>query len=998
MIDLASDTEAVFLAALDKPTQDQRIAYVEGVCGGNAQLLARVRELLAAHAESQGPLDAPPLGLAAGLEAPGMMVGPYKLLQVIGEGGMGTVYMAEQTQPVRRKVALKIIKAGMDSRQVSARFEAERQALALMDHPNIAKVLDAGTVGSEQWTVDSEEPTADSLRPTAHRPLPTAGRPYFVMELVKGVPVTNFCDEGRLTPKQRLELFVPVCQAVQHAHQKGIIHRDLKPSNVMVCLYDGKPVPKIIDFGVAKATGPKLTDKTLYTEFGSVVGTLEYMSPEQAELNQLDIDTRSDIYSLGVLLYELLTGTTPLERGKVKDSSLLELLRIIREEEPPKPSMRLSAIEELPSIAANRSLEPNKLSGLVRGELDWIVLKALEKDRNRRYQTASGIARDIQRYLNDEPVEACPPSAGYRLRKYAWRHKAALAISAVLATALLLIVGTVAGSLGWVLRDKDARRARTDDAVQAALREVRALQSERKWSEALAGLQRVEELLAPMEGSPDLEQSVRDLRVDLEMVGKLDEIRARQGEVKRGVQDFAQTDAAYARAFRDYGIDCDALDAAEAGERVRSRAIAVELTIILDEWASVRRYLGKEGSRGWKHLLAIARLADPDPWRVRLRDALEFDRPEELVALANSKEVPDMPLRTLQRLGKALAVVKKWDEAARLLLEAQRLYPNDFWTNSMLAWALDQQQPPRSVAAARYATVAASLRDDNELLHFNLGWYLERAGQFDDAVAAYARAIRLNPDYAEAYGNLARALASAKDVGPAVAIYRDAAERKPDWPQGQYFLGTALKKKGDLDGAAKAFREALRLGPAMAAAREELVNILSTQGKDADIETVYTASLAALDEAVLRGPKDLAGHVNLAWLLTTCPVQKLRDPARALVVANRAVEIGPGSEVAWQVLGWAHYRNRAWKASIEALEKSMKLQKNPQGGDSWQWFFLAMAHWQLGHREEARSWYQRAANWLEKNAPDHLEGKRFQAEAAGLLELDAKPVMKPASK
>src|SRR5947208_12818283 len=247
----------------------------------------------------------------------------------------------------------------MGTRQVLGRFDAERQALALMDHPNIARVLDAGKTGS--------------------------GRPYFVMELVKGVPITKYCDEHRLTPKQRLELFVPVCQSVQHAHQKGIIHRDLKPSNVMVCLYDGKPVPKVIDFGIAKATGQKLTERTLFTEIGQVVGTLEYMSPEQAELNQLDIDTRSDIYSLGVLLYELLTGSTPLERKRLKAAAMLEVLRLIREEEPPRPSTRLSTTDELPSVAANRGLDPKKLSVVVRGELDWIVMKALEKDRNRRY-------------------------------------------------------------------------------------------------------------------------------------------------------------------------------------------------------------------------------------------------------------------------------------------------------------------------------------------------------------------------------------------------------------------------------------------------------------------------------------------------------------------------------------------------------------------------------------------------------------------------------------
>ena len=278
--------------------------------------------------------------------APGTVIGPYKLLQPIGEGGMGTVYMAEQTQPVRRTVALKLIKAGMDSRQVLARFGAERQALALMDHPNIAKVFDAGTTDT--------------------------GRPYFVMELVKGIPITRFCDERRLTLRERLELAIPVCQAVQHAHQKGIIHRDLKPSNVLIALYDGKPVPKVIDFGVAKATGPRLTDQTLYTEFGAVVGTLEYMSPEQAELNQLDIDTRSDIYSLGVLLYELLTGSTPLERKRLKEAAFLEMLRVIREEESPRPSLRLShdrgaALDR--GVPAHRAAEAER-SGAGRARLD----------------------------------------------------------------------------------------------------------------------------------------------------------------------------------------------------------------------------------------------------------------------------------------------------------------------------------------------------------------------------------------------------------------------------------------------------------------------------------------------------------------------------------------------------------------------------------------------------------------------------------------------------
>ncbi len=346
---------------------------------------------------------------------PGGHVGPYKLLQQIGEGGMGVVFMAEQEQPVRRRVALKIIKPGMDSVHVIARFKAEQQALALMDHQNIAKVFDAGVTDER--------------------------RPYFVMELVHGVPITKYCDDNKLTPKERLELFVPVCRAVQHAHQKGIIHRDLKPSNVLVCLYDGKPVAKVIDFGVAKAMEQPLTDATMFTQFGQVIGTLEYMSPEQAEMSQLGIDTRSDIYSLGVMLYELLTGSTPLQRHRVKKAALDEILKLIREEEPPPPSSRLSkSTETLPAISQQRRMEPAQLTRVVRGELDWIVMKSLEKDRTRRYDSASAFAQDIERYLTNEPVEACPPSATYRLRKYAFKHRVLL--STVASFALILLAGT----------------------------------------------------------------------------------------------------------------------------------------------------------------------------------------------------------------------------------------------------------------------------------------------------------------------------------------------------------------------------------------------------------------------------------------------------------------------------------------------------------------------------------------------------------------------------
>jgi tetratricopeptide (TPR) repeat protein len=448
---------------------EERARRLNEACGGDAKLRAEVESLVEAHERAGVFMSEPslesPVSAPAG-EGPGTVVGRYRLLQLIGEGGFGAVYMAEQREPVQRRVAVKVVKLGMDTKKVIARFEAERQALAMMDHPNIAHVLDAGATDT--------------------------GRPYFVMELVRGDPITEYCDRENMSIRARLELFQQVCRAVQHAHQKGVIHRDLKPSNILVAEIDGRPLPRIIDFGIARATAghARLTDKTLFTDFRQFIGTPEYMSPEQAGMGVVDIDTRSDIYSLGVLLYELLTGGPPFDPKRLRSATWEEMRRIIREDEPQRPSTRLYAHQDTREVAARRRTGPAQLIGLVRGDLDWIVMKCLEKDRRRRYETANGLAMDIGRYLAAEPVVAAPPSPIYRLRKFVARHRGA--VVAAVAVALVLMLGTISTSAGlaWALHEAErAQRAEGQTRRRAAELEQEIAFKEAQFANLDAALQ-----------------------------------------------------------------------------------------------------------------------------------------------------------------------------------------------------------------------------------------------------------------------------------------------------------------------------------------------------------------------------------------------------------------------------------------------------------------------------------------------------------------------------
>jgi serine/threonine protein kinase/tetratricopeptide (TPR) repeat protein len=894
---------SIFMEALEFDDPREREAYILRACGGDERLRARVEALLRRHQSDDSlALDrmaavevAVTADLPTAAEHPGTVLGPYKLLQEIGEGGMGTVYMAEQTRPVKRLVALKVIKAGMDSRQVLARFEAERQALALMDHPHIAKVLDAGATDD--------------------------GRPYFIMELVKGVPITQFCDERRLTPCERLELFVPVCQAVQHAHQKGIIHRDLKPSNVLIALYDGRPVPKVIDFGVAKATGPRLTERTLFTEFGSVVGTPQYMSPEQAELNQLDVDTRSDIYSLGVLLYELLTGTTPLEPRRLKQAALLEVLRLIREEEPPRPSTRLSITEELPSIAERRGLEPKRLSGLVRGELDWIVMKCLEKDRTRRYETASGLAADVRRYLDDEPVAACPPSAWYRFGKLARRHRAALMTAALVLAALA--VGTAVST--W----QAIRATRAERGTATALTEAQRRATE---SQAVVDFL-IKDLIAA--AAPGQNQGPKTpveavlARADARVEGRF----ADQPLVEAAIRD------ALGRSYVE-------LERHDKAEPHLNRAIALR-----------RGHLGPEHPDTLASLYALTQM-------LHVRDFWNVERQKELAALCQQvvdarRRVlgPDHPdtIDSLVHLAFVLRVAGRPDEALALFQQTYDV--------SVRLWG--PEDPTRTLTSLHGLASA----------HVDLGHREEAIDLFRRVLALRLRVQA--PDDPQVLWALGDLLLLLQEMG---RFEEGALLREQVLERHERVFGLCDSRTGCMFSTLyRTFKGCGRWDDVRVNSERWLAKVVrltpDQEGRASDPEWRRRRG-ERLGQLVwqlvtLPDPRQIDARACV----------RAAEEAHAVSPDATYVDHFARYPSARTVLGLAYYRARVYDKVIATLDQAT----GTRDDDGFDRLILAMTYARRGDLAQARAWFDKAAQWREEHPERNEWIGRLRAEAAQLL-------------
>ncbi|MBA3480730.1 MAG: tetratricopeptide repeat protein [Pirellulales bacterium] len=1034
----------IFSAAVELKTPEDRDQYLDQACGDNPALRQRIVSLLRSSNEAGSFIESPAQDVGTSItidrpiaEGPGTVIGPYKLLQQIGEGGMGVVFMAEQAVPLQRTVALKIIKPGMDTRQVIARFEAERQAVAMMDHPNIAKVLDAGTTDS--------------------------GRPYFVMELVKGIPITKYCDEKHLPLRARLELFTQVCQAVQHAHQKGIIHRDIKPTNVLVAEYDNHPIPKVIDFGVAKATAQKLTERTMFTEFGQVIGTVEYMSPEQAKFNQLDIDTRSDIYSLGVLLYELLAGSTPFEGKRLHEAAFDEMLRIIREEEPPKPSTRLSATDQLASIAASRGSEPKKLCGLIAGELDWVAMKALEKDRNRRFETASAFAADIQRYLDDEPVQACPPSAAYRLRKFARRNKAPLA--AMAAVALALVLGLIVSAAGFVQANRERKLAQENEA-RARIEAAKATAASDFLEEMLSSANpdsskgaayTVRQLLDEsslrlrdqFNGEPEVEAAIRaaigNAYRRLGLMEKAEPHLQKAIELRQHFLGSDHPDVAQSLIDHSFnGFESGSLAAAETESRqalailqrrnVKDertlRAFSMLILILREQRKLVEAeatgdqalaFANEAGLRDHREVAMI--LHNLVPLKIEAGDAAGAERlAVKAVAMnrrLNGNEHPETGWAVFH-LGVAYAAQEKNDEAEKSFRETLTIFRKQYdeshesviRTTQALQQVLTVKADNAGLAALsadRAARFSKALELHADDLNLRIGFLnsLREGGDLDGALAQFSKVIAVNPNMADAWGGRGQCYLTKGEFASAAEDFSQAITLNPQnswyWHERAYcylMLGQHEKSISDhsksIELSDQDAGQRLRRGHSYRAlgqlqkAEEDYSRAIelnprhweSWYGRAQLYHQQHESEKAQHDLAnAAKLASDPGAQNEIAWSLATDSDPSWRNPKLAVELAERAIAARPDDGMIWNTVGAARYRNGQWKAAIHALEKSLEL----QGDNGLDWFFLAMCHWQLGEKDVARKWYDQAVAWTDKNQPNDAQLRRFRAHAAELL-------------
>jgi hypothetical protein len=970
--------QSIFLRALELTSPVERAAYLDDACRDQSGLRAEIEALLSAHqrlggrtsfAREQAPptqTHLPPTDVAGTV-----LAGRYKLLEEIGEGGMGTIWMARQTEPVQRLVAVKLLKAGMGSKAVLARFEQERQALALMDHPNIAKVLDAGAAAD--------------------------GRPFFVMELVKGVPITRYCDEHRLTPKERLKLFVPVCQAVQHAHHKGIVHRDIKPSNVMVAMYDDKPVIKVIDFGVAKAIGQQLTDQTLHTGFGAVVGTIEYMSPEQASFNQLDVDSRSDIYSLGVLLYELLTGVPPFNRKTLEKAGMMEMLRVIREQEPSKPSMQLSTAEGLPALAASRGTEPVKLTRLMRGELDWMVMKCLEKDRSRRYETANGLAMDLERFLADEPVVAGPPTTAYRLRKFAKKNRAILATAATIAA--LLIAG-IAVSTWQAVRAWNAEQQAQVSAQAEAKERRRAEENERRAFEFAAAEKTAKELAENnaqialavsyflqeklllqadtkfqadslvASGRPSSEAE-RDPRISVLLDRAAAELTQDKMESQFPNQPLLQSELlkTVGNAYRGIGKYERAIEHLERARQIRTAAIGADhldnLTLLGD--------------------LATANLESANlPEAIRLYEQVRDGRLQKLGADHTDT------LTTLHNLATAYTSAGKWPEAIQVYEQVR-----------------DSESKALGANDPKVLTVEC-----------NLGWAYLASGRQDDAIRMLERVrtiqtVKLgadHPDTLATLNNLAIAYQSAARLPEAIRIIeqvRDAyvAKTGPDHPHTLTAIknvANAYEQAGRLSEAIRLYEQVYRRELAVLGAdhrntlitRGHLGRIYTTAGRPLDAIPILEPARAAQIEKFGAEHVDslTAGH-NLA--LAYVKAGRLRDaiqilePLLDIKLAKHGIE-HQDTLATMSVLADAYQKTGRLTEAIRLYERVRDVRVAKFGLDHPRTLLtlssLAKTYEESGMAAEAIRLAEQSAHGIEKRQFQDEQAKRILPNTIGCYE------------